>query len=271
MAQIRFSFFKFLRLALLTGLAVFFTVVQTPQALLAKGIPQRWETKEYQPPGDIGAPTRVLGGGTRSSGSSCPIVGKPLKALIPSNGFGVTVAAYPTFFVYMPALSLQTSPLVQFVLEDKQGNNIYTSTFKTSGTPGIMTISLPSQGGLSPMEVGKDYKWYFSLMCQPDERSQDITVEGWVRRVEPSPVLKTQLMQASLQQQVELYAESEIWHDALATLAQLRRNNLNDPAVANTWANLLRAAGLDDLAQELLMPIPSTARRPLPSLPSSLR
>ena len=267
MAQIRFGFFKS-SLALLPKLAlltVFFTAIQTPQVILAAGIPQRWEAQQYQPPINIGAPGRVQGGGTRGPDSSCPIPGKPLKALIPSNRFGATVAAHPSFFVYMPALWPQTSARVEFVLEDMEGNYIYKSAFKTSGTPGIVTINLPNQGGLSPLQVGKDYKWSYSIICQPDEllreRSRDIVVEGWVRRVELNSTLKTQLMQASPQRQAELYAEAEIWHDALATLVQLRRNNPNDPVVAAEWAKLLSAAGLDELTKEALVPIPTATRR----------
>jgi predicted N-formylglutamate amidohydrolase len=150
--------------------------------------------------------------------------------------------------------------LVEFVLEDKEGNEVYTANFRTSGTSGIVTLSLPTQGGLSPLVVGKDYKWFFSVVCQEDDRSKDAVVEGWVRRVELKPTLKTQLAQASLQKQVELYAEAEIWQDALATLVQLRRDKPNDSAIAADWAKLLSAAGLDNIAQESLLPIPTAPR-----------
>lgn len=247
----KFSGTLFLKVALTAGL---FALVQAPQALLAAGIPQRWEPKAYQPPVGIGAPGRTEGGGTRSSGS-CPIAGKPLKALVPSNRFGVTAAAYPTFFVYVPAASPQAAPQqVEFVLEDKNGNQVYNSTFKTSGMPGIMTLVLPARSGLPPLQVGQDYKWFFSIVCQPDDRSRDITVDGWIRRVELNPTLSAQLKQASPEKQVELYAGAEIWHDALSTLVQLRRDKPNDSVVAANWAKLLSAAGLGDITQETLLP-----------------
>lgn len=250
-----------LKLALLT---VFFTLIQPPQVLLAAGIPQRWEARQYQPPVGIGAPSRVEGGGTR--GDSCPLVGKPLKALVPRNGFGVTLAAYPSFFVYMPALAPQTPPLpVEFIVEDMDGNEVYKSNFKTNGQAGIVTINLPTQAGVAPLQVGKDYRWSYTVLCQPDERSRVVTVEGLVRRVELNPRLKTQISQASPQRQVDLYAQEEIWQDALATLVQLRRNNPNDSVLAAKWAKLMGAAGLDDLTQESLVPSPTTPRRQLSS------
>lgn len=269
MAQIRLGSHKFhllfcLKLAVITGV---FSLQQTPQVLFAKGIPQRWQVNQYQPPLGIGKPTRVDGGGTRSGpGSSCLSPGKPLMALVPSSNFGATVAAYPTFFVYMPALSPQRAPLpVEFVLQDKNDNEIYKATFKTSGKPGIVTLTLPSQAGLLPLEVGQDYKWSFSVICQSADRSRDMAVVGWVRRVELNPTLSTQIKQASPQKQVELYAEAELWQDALAIVAQLRRDKPTDSAVAADWAKLLTAAGLENLTQELLLPTSATAERPITS------
>ncbi len=266
MAQIGFRFGKssLVRSLKLSLLASLFILIQTPQLLLASGIPQRWEAKKYRPPAGIGAPQRVEGGGTR--GSDRCLAGKALTALVPSNRFGATVAAYPTFFVYMPAVSPQNPSLpVEFILEDADENELYKATFQTTGRPGIVTLSLPTGAGLSPLQVGRDYKWSFSIICQPGESTENIEVGGWVRRVELNPTLNTQLKQASLQRQVELYAEAEIWQDALATLVQLRRNNPSDPAVAAEWAKLLSAAGLENLTQELLPPMPSTLRGRLTS------
>lgn len=271
MALMRFHFSNFpvalaLKLALLTGMLM---IVQTPQALLAQGIPRRWEAKKYRPPIGIGAPTRTEGGGTRggethsgnTGNQNCPLVsGKPLTALVPSDRFGVTVAPYPTFFVYMPAASSEASPLsVEFDLQDKDNNVVYKSTFKTSGKPGVLTLTLPSQAGLPPLAINQDYKWSFTVVCRPDERSQDMTVEGWVRRVELNSALNNQLQQVSPQQQVDLYAQAEIWQEALATLVQLRRDDPNNAAIAANWERLLSAAGLNDIAKEPLVASPATA------------
>ncbi|HEY9711717.1 MAG TPA: DUF928 domain-containing protein, partial [Oculatellaceae cyanobacterium] len=63
----------------------------------------------------------------------------------------------------------------------------------------------------------------------------------------------------------ELFAEAELWQDALATLAQLRRDNPTDSTVAANWAKLLRSADLGDITQESLLPTPATSERPLSS------
>lgn len=260
MAQTRFRFGKFswalaLRLALITAC---FVLVQIPQALLAQEIPQRWEFRQYQPPRGIGTPGHLDRGGTRSPSNSCLTTGKSLTALVPSSQFGVTVSPYPTFFAYMPDLSAQNSSLpVEFTLEDADGNNIYKAKFETRGKAGILTLALPSQVGMSPLKVGQDYKWTFSIVCQPDERSKDISVEGWTRRVELNPSLQSQLAQASLARQVELYAGAEIWQDALATLVQLRRDNPGNSTIAAMWQKLLSSAGLEQIGRESLVSEPT--------------
>lgn len=263
MATRRFNRFSGLFLLVPTLMISLVILLQTPQVLLANGIPQRWEANQYRPPAGLGAPTRTTGAGTRGGlETSCPIVGKPLTALLPSNNFGVTVAPYPTFFVFMPNLSSQTPPPVEFLLEDAGGNEVYKANFQTNGKSGIIALNLPTQAGLAPLEVGQDYKWSFSIICQSIERSRDISVEGGIRRVELNSTLSNQIKQASPQKRVELYAEAEIWQDALATMAQLRRDYPSDQAIAQSWSKLMTAAGLNDLAQESLLP---NSARPLTS------
>lgn len=250
---------RFCRFSLAVGvklgqIALGFALIHSPQILQAQGIPQTWTTNKYQPPRGIGAPSRVEGGATRGPGDNCPVVGKPLTALIPSDGFSTTVAAYPSFFVYLPAsLAPSTTLPVEFVLEDSEGNLVYQSQFRTNGNSGIITLNLPHDVSLLPLAVGEDYRWSFSILCPPqDERSNDLVVEGWVRRVALDPTLDTQLAQASPIKKVELYAEEELWQDTLAQLIELRRNYPSDSEVTNQWIKLLNAAGLSNLVGESL-------------------
>lgn len=266
--QSRFCKFSLALSVKMTLLAVGFTLAQMPSVVLAQGIPQTWEAKEYRPPSGIGSPRRTEPGGTRGPTQGCPIDGNALRALVPNTRFGVTVAGYPTFFVYMPAPLSRSSTLpVEFLLEDSQGKEIYKSTFDSSGKSGILTLDLPRQAGLPPLRVGQDYRWSFAIRCQTNERSQDIVVEGWVRRVELGSQLQTDLEQASPERQVELYAQAEIWHDALATLIELRRDKPSDSAVADKWIRLLSAAGLSDVIKQSLISNSESSENPVSSSP----
>ncbi|NEP62910.1 MAG: DUF928 domain-containing protein, partial [Symploca sp. SIO2G7] len=248
-----------LPLALSTGCL---TLFGKHQVLLAQGIPELWEFQEYQPPSDIGRPRRIKDATTRSLSSSCDHDGKPLTALLPPNQLGLTAAAYPTLFVYIPAFGTEALPMpVEFVLEDQNGREIYQATFPTSGISGIVALGLPAKAGLSPLKVDQDYYWRFTVICNKDERSQDVVVGGVVRRVELESDLKEQLMVVSPEEQVQLYAEAGIWHNALSTLVQLRRNRPTDLKLAADWEKLLKAVELGDIAQEPIESVPATTLR----------
>ena len=252
----QFSLTFFLPLALSTGCLTLFSM---PQILLAQGIPERWESQEYSPPDDIEQPRTTEPAGTRSLNGGCYSSGKPLTALLPSNQLGVTVAEYPTLVVYMPVLGTEGSTVpVEFVLETQSGQEVYKATFQTSQMSGIVTLSLPTNAGLSPLKIGEDYHWHFSVICNENERSQDLVVGGVVRRVELNSTLKEQLSLTSAKEQAELYAAAGIWQDAVSTLVQLRRDNPKDLELAADWEKLLKAVDLGNIAQEPIEPLPTT-------------
>lgn len=245
-----------MELVLLTG---FSTLLGTLEPKSAHAIPQRLLVADYEPPVNISAPGRREGGGTR--GGNCPIAKKPLTALIPANNIGFTVAQNPVLLFYLPAMPPQAKPLpVEFVLRDGNEKEIYATTFMMPRKSGIVSVSVPVSADVPPLEVGKNYHWFLSILCNPLERSPNIFVEGWIRRVPLNATLNNNLKQATLKDRPDIYAEAGIWFDALNTLAALRQSNPKDSAVSSEWAKLLKAVGLEHMATEPLVPI-----SPIPS------
>lgn len=197
------------------------------------------------PPPDIGKPKTTTGGGQRGCESeaqenqSTPSGEKPLTALIPETGWGLTTAEQPTLWFYVPYSSSLSG---EFVLMDEANQTVYQTPLTLTGTPGIISLSLPSTA--AKLEIGKRYHWYLNIYCQPEQ--PPLFVEGWIKRVELSSDIKVQLEQATPQQRVALYADNGIWHDALTASAELRRT---DPKNAE-WAALLQAIGRDNVASE---------------------
>jgi len=209
------------------------------------------------------APGSRTGEASRARGG-CPRVTTPLTALMPvtkgtSGGqsasttpttsesvYGLTVAERPTFWFYVP-YPLTSSRPVEFVLQDEDGNDVYQTQFTESGTvPGVVGLQLPPT--VAPLEVGKRYRWYFLIYCNPEEPT---FVEGWVERVALNPTLKTQLDQATTpQQKADLYAQAGIWYEAVTTLAELRRQKPNDQALNAQWLELLQSVDLEAIATE---------------------
>ncbi len=219
-------------------------------------------------PSDQGAPAPGSrpGAGSRG-GHSCPRVNKPLTPLMPVTGkmlsrgqdstpentvsdfnLGLTVADHPTFWFYIP-FSLTAQRPIEFVLEDDQANEIYKTTFTEVGiSPGIAGFQLPATA--PPLEVNKTYRWYFSVYCTPDRTDDPILAEGAVKRVPLNFSLKRQLEQAKPYQRFELYAKATLWHEAVTSLAELRRKNPDDVTLKNEWTTLLQAMNLEAIAKE---------------------
>lgn len=202
------------------------------------------------PPKGIGAPSDRTAGGTRGCKNiNQQLAGtesERLTALVPvyrSKDLelvsGLTTISHPTFWFYIPALPTVDA---EFVLQDAQGQPVYESPILLSGTPGVISLSLPSTE--PPLEIGKQYHWYFNIYCQ--RQQPPIFVAGGIKRVSLSLKLKSQLEKAPPEKRIALFAAHGIWYDALTTAAAVRRTNQK----SNDWATLLQAINLANIAQE---------------------
>lgn len=197
-----------------------------------------------------GRPRRNGGTGTRGD---CLAKEIPLTALVPTSNLGLTVNEYPTFWFYVPYEPNEASG--EFSLQDEQNNDAYRTLFILPGTPGIVSISLPSTK--APLEIGKKYRWHFKIYCPFQASSESSTpafVQGWVQRVSLNNInltLENQLKPGNINlKRMALYAENGIWHETLTGLAELRRTSPRDLTLDDDWADLLRAVSLEKLFQE---------------------
>ncbi|MBD0343691.1 MAG: DUF928 domain-containing protein [Coleofasciculus sp. Co-bin14] len=211
---------------------------------------------------NVGTPRRLTSGGVRGATAAVPdscgnSTNEQLVALLPSTEPTLTVAEYPAIFVFLPQTSAKKADFI--LVEDNKGNNkerevLYETTVTLPSNPGIVSISLPNNGTLPPLEVGKSYRWYFSVICNPQDGGEEPYVEGEIRRDKPSPNLVAELKNAPPRDRAALYAEAGIWYDAIDSIAQLRRSSPNDTAIAADWTELLKSVGLDTISQKPLLP-----------------
>lgn len=200
---------------------------------------------------DIGDPGQRTAAGARGGCRSThneltASKGKQLTALVPVYGqkdpelvFGETTSSHPTFWFYVP----YSSPLpAKFVLQDEQHKTIYQTPILLARTPGVINFPLPSKTAL--LKVNQRYHWFLNIYC--NQGKPPAFVDGWIKRKELNPSLKTELEQATLSQRVSLLATHGIWYDALTISAQLRRHKLN----RHDWAAMLKAVGLENIAFE---------------------
>lgn len=192
-----------------------------------------------------GLPGRRIGGATRGGAEN------PIVALVPENNQGLTVSGTPTFFFYVS--KTQKPQMAEFVLVDENGQQIYQTTFTTNGNSGVVEIGLPTTGATKSLEIGKAYRWYFAIIPNATNRREDVYVTGGIKRVQPNQELDGQLKNADPLERVTVYAANNLWYDAIATLAELRRSRPVDAALTAKWSQLLQSINLDKIAQEPLV------------------
>lgn len=180
------------------------------------------------------------------------------QAIEPGNNTelvgGLTIAAHPTFWFYVPYISppkspvetspkqvetspkqVETSPkrVARFVLLDEANQPVWNE---------LMNIELWEQPRLVEyplsytLETGKLYTWYFSVICDPEKLSRNPTVRGWVQRTDTTPELQQDLRDKPLKQ-YEVYADNKIWFEAVSSLVSIRRQFSS--IHRDVWADLL--------------------------------
>jgi len=230
---------------------------------LSRDIPTEWE---FTPPDSQGPsiPGNREGGGTRGPCIANPKPGQVPIALVPESGVGKTIAEYPTLSWYLPK---NTAWGVELMVRNAKGEEIYSTKYAFAhytgqdsqgdekqyvvGAPGIMSLTLPNlESSVLPPETGQTYKWTLKLICDTQEPSGDVYVDGAFERVEPDPNLVRRIQQATPEQRVAIYASERLWYETLNTLVELRRDRPNDQGLKAAWSQLLRSVELEQIVEE---------------------
>jgi hypothetical protein len=188
---------------------------------------------------DRGAPELTAGAASRSSSSAT------LIALSAIGQETLTVADAPTVFIYVSDTDAREGV---FVLKDEDDNDIGRVTVALPDQPGIVRVQLPENLMSETLQVGQVYQWFFSPQSDNDSELNTTFVNGWIQRTELDASRISQLTDADPLAVVDLYAEAQLWQDALAVLAELRAANPNNPSLETKWNDLLTEAGLGALA-----------------------
>jgi Domain of Unknown Function (DUF928) len=186
-----------------------------------------------------GAPTLTAGAASRSGNSAT------LVAVQSPTQKTLTVAATPTVFIY---ISNTTASEGIFVLKDENDHDVGRMTVALPDQPGIVRIQLPENMMSETLQVGKEYQWVFSPVSNNQSGINTTFINGWIERIELTPTQISRLDNTDPLGAVDLYAEAELWQDALAVLAEFAATNPNDSTLEAKWNNLLNQAGLGNLA-----------------------
>lgn len=201
-------------------------------------------------------------GGRRFGGArrgSCPDVKPPLTALVPlteqpasvTNVWGLTTEERPKLWFYLPYTKSAGYPVEFVLLDDESKDPVYNTAIALPEKAGVIGVPIPQS--VPPLQVGKRYRWFFNVYCDPQKQSAPIYVEGVILRKDLNQSVAKQLQTAQPLQQVAIYANNAFWYDALTTLAEMRQKNPQNRTLETEWTDLLAAVGLDDLATQPLI------------------
>ncbi len=204
----------------------------------------------FTPP-NAEAPATSKGGGVRS-GDQCfsdATNSQSATALLPPTEMGLTVAERPMVFVYIPSSSVKQA---FFSVQDEAGNQHYQTQFSLSQDSGVIGIQVPNEA--PPLEIGRKYQWSLVMICGEQLEPDSPSVTGWVERTTASDSIwiDPETASATLELASSL-GQAGLWYDMLATLAQLRQAQPDDPNVIQIWETELTSIGLGAIANQPLV------------------
>ena len=135
----------------------------------------------YKPP-PRGAPGGRVGGGTRGTDQTFT-----LSVLAPTHT-GQTLQEQPVLYWY---LSKAISSPIEFTLADDGIKPLVETQIKPPFQPGVQKVRLADYG--VHLVPGKLYKWFVTLVVDPDRRSKDVLAGGAIERVASPEALAAKL------------------------------------------------------------------------------
>jgi Domain of Unknown Function (DUF928) len=200
-------------------------------------------TPVYIPP-IRGSPGGRVGGSSR--GEDCSS-GKDfmLSVLVPDHT-GLTVHEQPSLYWYLSEST--TCPIELTIRDDQAIQPLLESRVSRPVQPGVQRIRLADYNVHLSLDV--PYRWYVTVVVDPDRRSKDINAGGFIERIALPEALRTQLAGGGKAQAPFLYAQAGLWYDALTSSSDLIEAAPDDRVLRQQRASLLEQVGLPEIAEQ---------------------
>ncbi len=196
----------------------------------------------FEPP-EGGAPVETKGGASRGDIACATSTSRDTPQIVlvtPANSnYGLTTSEHPTFLMYVPPSSAQKA---FFSIKNAKGQVHYRQLLTVPQQGGILRLTLPKS--VPSLAANQSYEWGIVLMCGGRLRPDSPFASGWIQRIQLANKVSTNLKKQSAMDQAATYGASGIWYDMISTIADLKQQQPQDPAISQTWRQILDAAGL---------------------------
>lgn len=173
-----------------------------------------------------GLPGRRISGASRLPSNACIQTTEPLVAIVPETNLGKTAVAEPTLWLSVPEVN--TEKQLEFYLFNAHNQIIYQTSLIVKPTSDLVGLDLSTMVNAPELEIDQRYRWAASIVCNPNNISENISVEGWVDRVAPSTP-----------------ENHGLWYDDLGLLVEQLQHQPHNQDVLSQWQRLMASARLD--------------------------
>jgi hypothetical protein len=180
--------------------------------------------------------------------------GPVVLALVPDH-VGYTTSRQPTLFWY---LSKATSlPITLTLIDTRSIKPILYVKLGQPAQPGVQMVRLKDYA-LS-LEEAVQYRWFVSLVVDPNSPSRDVVTGGVVEYLDPKVVTLDGASACQDRQDIVCrYAEAGLWYDALAAASDQITAAPTDKLLRKKRASLLQQVDLNEPAEwDLRQAIPN--------------
>jgi len=169
----------------------------------------------YKPP-LRGAPRGRIGGGSRGIGDDL----YTLLVLAPDH-VGLTVQEQPLLYWYLSSES--THPIELTIAGEKDIAPLLEEQLAPPVGPGFHELNLKDRG--IHLETGVQYRWFVSIVPDPDRRSRDILAGGAIERVEISQSGKAGYEHLSAGEKAIQYAAAGFWYESVQSVMEMMQTD----------------------------------------------
>jgi hypothetical protein len=194
----------------------------------------------YMPP-IRGAPVGRVAGGTRGILDEYP---SDLCVISPDHT-AMTIRRQPALYWFLREKTVH--PVELTIIEEQAIDPLLETRIDRPLHAGIQKLQIADYGISLKQDV--TYKWFISIVPDPNHRSKDTLAWGAVRYISISDDLVQKLSLLDKKASVDVYARAGIWYDAFACISDLIRSDPNDSTLVEMYRALLEEVGLSQILQ----------------------
>jgi hypothetical protein len=192
----------------------------------------------YKPRKENAARARI-GGHSRGEDVNAP----ELIALVPDH-VAFTIRGGPSLCWYLSTRS--SKPITLTVVDSRGIRPILEQSLPSPARAGIHCVRLREYG--IDLREQEQYRWFVTLVLNPDRPSQDIVAGGVIERIplDEACALSMPCTWTTCElEAVYRYAESGLWYDAIACLLELMERERDPSRLQQMLDGLLKQSGID--------------------------